>query len=328
MHRVAVLSVTYRRPDEFKRLLVSLRRCYRNIAVVSVCDNAGDQKTLEAVEAERVTAPYKILYKKSETNNGFASGLNQAIAHIKSVRDEPFTHYLICDDDIAFEEDILAELLAALEKSGAASAAPALTDKSGMVVAVPMLQHREDEGRVKRNIPPNEFKKLFRPGHTPPIVVCMGTCHLVKASALEKAGSYREDFWLMGEDLDFSHRIVAQKGGSIFVPWVFVAHLSGAPLDPKSAGRSHYFKSLALLQNYTYMAYHTANCEYIRGRYFDLLRGKGLMPWYRGFLAEFAWRKEAVFDLFSVVFAAWVLKQPAGGSVGNRVRRRRANFAV
>jgi len=191
-----------------------------------------------------------------------------------------------------------------------------------------MLQRGEDEGRVRKNIPPGEFQKIFLPGYTPPIVVCMGTCHLVKASALERVGSYREDFWLMGDDLDFSHRIVAQKGGSIFVPWIFVAHLYGAPLDPKSVRRSDYFKKLALLQNYTYMAYHTPNCKYIRGRYFDFLRGKGLMPQYRGFLAAFGWRKEAVLDLVSVVFAAWMLKQPAGGSVGNRVRKKRANFAI
>jgi len=326
--RVAVLIVTYRRPEELKRLLLSLRICSTSIAMVSVCDNAGEERTQQAVESERKMVSYPIYYRQSDVNNGSAAGLNQAIAQAREATDKPFTHYLMCDDDIAFEEDILSELLAALEKSGAASAAPALTDHSGLVVATPMLKRREDESLVKKNISPDKFKELFPSGYTPPIVVCMGTCHLVKAAALEQAGPYREDFWLMGDDLEFSHRIVAQTGGSIFVPWVFVAHLYGAPLDPRSSRRSSYFKMLALMQNYTFMAYHTPYGKYIRGRYFDLLRGKGLMPQYRQLLAEFGWKREVMLDLFCVVYAAWVLKQPAGGAIGRWLRKKRANFEI
>lgn len=326
--RVAVLVVTYKRNEEFKRLLESLRKCSRNIALVSVCDNANDPKTREVVNGEKGSVAYPILYKGSEVNGGFATGLNQAIANARATAGKPFTHYLICDDDIVFADDALSELLSAMELAGAASAAPALTDHSGMVVAAPMLRRPEDEGLVKKNIPPDDFKKIFSPGYTPHIIVCMGTCHLVRADAMEKAGPYREDFWLMGDDLEFSHRIAAQDGGSIFVPWVFIAHLYGAPLDPRSARRSNYFKRLALLQNFTFMAYHTPHGRYIRGRYFDFLRGKGLMPQYRAYLAEFGWKGHSVFDLFCAVFAAWVLGQPAGSSVGKWVRKRRANLEV
>jgi len=288
-HRVAVLVTTYRRAVELKRLLVSLRNCSSNIALVSISDNAGDNETRIAAEHEKANAPYPILYNKSEINI-LAAGLNQAIAHAKAYSPDGFTHWLFCDDDIAFEEDILSELLAAIEKAGAASAAPAMTDHSGLVISSALL-NREDGKMNKINISPEAFKENFPSGYTPQLKVCMGTCHLVTNDALVKAGSYRKDFWLCGDDLDFSHRIAARAGGSVFVPWVTVAHLYGAPFDPSSAGRSNYLKKLALQQNYTFMGYHTPHARYIRGRYFDLLRGKGLMPQYLAFLREYRWRK-------------------------------------
>jgi hypothetical protein len=324
---VAVLVVTYRRPEEIQRLLISLRKCSSNISLVSVCDNFGeDERTRIIIEEENVLANYPILYKKSDINI-FAAGLNQALAQAIKYAQEGFTHYLICDDDVAFDTDILSGLLAALEKAGAASAAPALTDHSGLVIATPLL-NRADGKLNKTNISPEAFREQFSIGYTPRLTVCMGTCHLVTAKAMEKAGSYREDFWLMGDDLDFSHRIAAQQGGSIFVPWITVAHLYGAPFDPLSAERSNYLKKMALLHNYTYMGYHTPYGKYIRGRYFDLLRGKGLMPQYLAFLKEYRWRKEAVIDLLTTIFAAWIMKQPAGGAIASRLRTRRATLQM
>ena len=323
--RVAVVTVTYRRPDEFRRLLTSLRHC-QDIAVVSITDNFGDDHIHDIVTEEVGITSYPLLYKKSSVNI-FAAGINQAIAHARKHIPEGITHWLICDDDIAFEEDILSELLAAIEKSGASSAAPALTDHTGLVIPSSLL-NREDGKLNKINMPPKEYKEQFPSGYTPRLTVCMGTCHLVADEALLKAGPYREDYWLCGDDLEFSHRIAAQPGGSVFVPWVTEAHLYGAPFDPSSAERSNYLKKLALLQNYTYMGYHTPHGTYIRGRYLDLLRGKGLMSQYLAFLRKYLWRKEAVMDLVTVVFAAWVMKQPAGGSIAVRLRLRRAKIKM
>jgi len=317
---VAVVTATYRRPFELRRFLECLRSC-PDVKLVSICDNFGCPETLNIINTENISSTYPILYKKAAYNGGCGAGLNLAIEQARGFLSD-ITHFWICDDDIYFEGNPLSPLLAAIEKSGAGSAAPAITDHSGLVVAAPMLDSQN--GRwVKLGTRPDEFIKHF-PAKIPlPFLVCMGTCHLVTAAAIEKVGKIREDFWMLGEDLNFAHRIVAHGGGGVFVPWVYVEHLYGSPLDPSSAQRSEYFKHLALLQNLTFMAYKTPYAKYARGRYFDCLRGKGLMPNYAKFLKKFHWKIFAIIDLLTVIFAAWCIGQPAGGNIAQRIRKKR-----
>lgn len=318
--RVAVVVATFRRPDELARLLKCLRQCER-VALVSICDNESSERTRQVVADERGIARYPVLYDSAPSNRGCGAGLNRAIDSALA-HDCDITHFWICDDDIVFDGCVLSDLLKAIQSSGVGSAAPAITSHTGHVVAAPCLLNPEDSAKCQLGLLPEVFKSNFCSLRPIPFTVCQGTCHLVTAQALRLAGRIREDFWMLGEDLDLSNRIVHLSGG-VFVPSAFVAHLYGAPLDPASAPRSNYLKQLALMQNYTYMGYHTTHGKHMRGRYFDLLRGRGLARQYISFLNRFGWRPFAVFDLLQVIWAAWILGQPAGGKIGFRIRSKR-----
>lgn len=318
--RVAVVVATYRRPDELARLLKCLRQC-ESIALVSICDNENSELTRQVVADESDIARYPVFYDSAPSNQGCGAGLNRAIDSALA-HDCGITHFWICDDDIVFDGNVLSDLLRAINYTGAGSAAPAITNHTGHVVAAPCLLNPEDSAKCKLGVLPEEFKSHLGSLRPIPFTVCQGTCHLVTAQALRLVGRIREDFWMLGEDLDLSNRIVHLSGG-VFVPSAFVAHLYGAPLDPASAPRSNYLKQLALMQNYTYMGYHTPHGKHMRGRYFDFLRGRGLAKQYVGFLNRFGWRPFAVFDLLQVVWAAWILGQPAGGQVGCKIRSKR-----
>jgi hypothetical protein len=82
-----------------------------------------------------------------------------------------------------------------------------------------------------------------------------GVALLVRRDALEAAGLHREDFWIRGEDLDFSLRITAHSRG-VYVPRALLAHL------PPGGGRvvddfAERMKHAAMLQNCAYLVART-----------------------------------------------------------------------
>jgi GT2 family glycosyltransferase len=58
-----------------------------------------------------------------------------------------------------------------------------------------------------------------------------GVALLVTRRAIEVAGFHSNDFWVRGEDLDFSLRVTA-GGRGIFVPRAVVEHLPPETSDP------------------------------------------------------------------------------------------------
>jgi hypothetical protein len=133
---------------------------------------------------------------------------------------------------------------------------------------------------------------------------------LVKREALLAAGFHRGDFWIRGEDLDFSLRVTTAAGG-VFVPGARLAHL------PPGGGRvvddfAERMKHAAMLQNCAYLA---------RTRH-----GRTLIRHWPGN----AWRHIRRFGARAcgdVARAAWlggICKMPAGVPGGDVFRRRLA----
>ncbi len=96
--------------------------------------------------------------------------------------------------------------------------------------------------------------------------------------ALEEAGLFREDFWMLGEDLDLSMRVAAQMGG-VFTARAAVTHLPPPPNDPEKHIIGHRLKFLALLQNLSFLAFHSPHSghlhRYLAGNFKRYLRTEG-----------------------------------------------------
>jgi GT2 family glycosyltransferase len=75
---------------------------------------------------------------------------------------------------------------------------------------------------------------------------------LVTRRAIEELGYHRTDYWVRGEDLEFSLRITHRFRG-LYVPRARVAHLPPEPVGEASR-ESEYAKHRAMLQNIAYTA--------------------------------------------------------------------------
>jgi GT2 family glycosyltransferase len=297
---VVAIIATYNRKKELADLLQFLNGT-RGLQGIVVADNAADTEVRQLIENSSVPASYLAM----ETNNGVGPALNRAMAFAREKWNQALTHYWILDDDIRFAPDALEKLLAALHDNHAQFVAPVIVDSSGAVFARPRL--KSGTTRIADDIDAR---------HLPEVRASMGTCYLMDRVCYERLGGMREDFWLLGEDIEYTARI-AQNFHAIFCPHVAVEHFWGSPLDPQSAKRSAYFKACAALQNNLFMLLHLAHTRFVFRSFLGSLKR---------FLQLHLRSRAAVYDLFCIVWSAAVRGEPAGGAAGRRLRERRQAY--
>ncbi len=245
MSTVAVIA-TYRRPAELSRLIASLEKSALTLHGIVVVDNAGDAATREIVE--RCALPHR--YIAPGENLGCGGGLR--LAEETALREFPeLTHAWVLDDDAVAEPATLGTMLDAMRAHGAGAACPIAADADGRLNWFPGLGDRAKFDVLRRAATPGEFLEKCGPA---PVAFtwATGVALLVDHEVLLRAGLHRADFWMRGEDLDFSLRVTAAAKG-IFVPAARVAHL------PPGGGRvvddfPERMKHAAMLQNCAYLA--------------------------------------------------------------------------
>ena len=295
--RVVTVTATYRRPAELQRLLDSLGKSTVPLHGIVITDNADDAATRTLVEkagARYVSAP---------GNPGCGAGLALAEAAALAAFPE-LTHVWILDDDVVVEPETLGTLLAA----GAGSACPQAADARGGLNWFPGLLDRAKFDILRRAETPDDYLRICGPSPEP-FSWATGVALLVARPILEKAGLHRGDFWVRGEDLDFSLRCT-QAAPGVYVPTARVAHLppgGGLVVDDFPERMKH----AAMLQNAAFLSARTSHgrrlIRHVPGNSFRHLRRFGL--------AAFA----------DVVRATWlgaVRGLPAGAPGGTYFRER------
>ncbi len=302
--RVAAVIATYRRPEELARLLGNLARSQvRPTGGVFVADNAAAEETRKVCRA----SSSEVHWLPRTENIGPGAAWNHGIR--EALRDPAVSHVLVLDDDAVLKADALGTLLAAIDGQGAA--APLLFDREDHLWGFPEPAEQALRPVIRRL--QTEADCRLGLGLTPHhFCWATGACMLYVRAAFERCGFFREDFWMLGEDLDFSMRVATSLGG-VFTAQVAVRHLPPEPSHAADARTGHRLKFLALLQNLSYLAFHAPHCAHLRGylagNFKRYLRTEGMTP---GNLAE-AWS----------AFALGALrKQPAGAAGGARLRER------
>ena len=300
MNVVAVIA-TYRRPAELMRLLDSLGKSHVALHGIVITDNANDEATRIVAEnggAHSISAP---------CNLGCGGGL--ALAEKTALEVFPaMTHVWVLDDDVVVERDTLGTLLAAMKDAG--SACPQAADARGGLNWFPGLLDRAKFNLLRQSATPEAF--LQNAGIAPePFSWATGVALLVARSTLEKAGLHRGDFWVRGEDLDFSLRCT-QAAPGIYVPTARVAHLppgGGLVVDDFPERMKH----AAMLQNAAYLSTRTTHgsrlVQHIPGNSFRHLRRFGL---------------SALGDVIRTIWLGAVRGLPAGAPGGTYFRDRLA----
>jgi GT2 family glycosyltransferase len=151
------------------------------------------------------------------------------------------------DDDCVVRPDTLEILLQEMERAGAEAAHPMTLDGEGRLSWAPGLVDWRRAQAVKRAIPPAEYLGRFGDAPTP-FKWSQGIALLITRRALETLGGYRTDYWVRGEDLEFTLRITHRWKGD-YAPRARVEHL---PPAGSSKPEVEYVRHAAMLQNIAY----------------------------------------------------------------------------
>ncbi len=272
---VAAAVATHRRDKELQRLLDCLAGSKHPIAAGAfVADNAASHETRDLCAA----APLPCAWIGRTVNNGPGPAWNTAVS--KALEDPSVTHVLVLDDDVVPPPEALGMLLKAIDVSRAAAAAPLLFDERNRLWGFPEPREAAMRAAIRRVHTPEECLAALG---AEPHAFCWatGACMLYARTAFESVGFFDEEFWMLGEDLEYSMRVAAMLGG-IFTAQVAVPHLPPAPRDRHAARIAHRVKFLALLQNLSFLAFHSPHSAHLRrylaGNFRRYLRTEGFTP--------------------------------------------------
>ncbi len=294
---IVALVATFNRPKEVHRLLESLARHRNVLARVVIVDNAS------ATAIDQVLEPWGewVIKLAPDHNLGCGGGLKHA--YEEGARRVPLaTHFLIVDDDAVIPPGTLESLVAAMDSANADLATPLILGPDHYLGWTPGLYKRKAHRKAQRIREHKAFLDEFGSQPVPFLWAC-GVCLLLSRRTMEENGSHREDFWVRGEDIEFSLRHTKHRDG-IVVPTLTVDHLPPSTSAPISS-ESEFLKHAALVQNICYLT-----CRLPHGR-----RLRWTIP---GALKHFfqTWGFRGVLAASQAVWAGAVLGYPAGRGKG------------
>lgn len=297
--------VTYKRPKELRRLIESLRQGSLIPRRILVVDNSPDE------EASGVCRDFPNLCDHVPTgrNAGVGAGFNLGLRVLSK---NPPEFVCALDDDCIVSRRTLEDLVATLEQNPHISfAAPLVSDGNGHAAVRPGFISKVANAGFKKADNWKDFKKfggsLLR--------WATGVCLLYRYQTAAIAGLYREDCWMLGEDVEFTLRISYRSPGCLVA--TEVAHVPPSKMEKSLKDETlSYIKFLALLTN---MSFFATRLGHARREISSVPKifGKFLLtaPAIPGALKPV--------DAIRAVWIGAVKGQPAGGELFNRLFKSR-----
>ena len=270
MSKVVAVIVTWHRERELEKLLASLEISSFPLNGCIVMDHGG---TVPEAFARR---PFPVRIVKDTSNPGPGAGWANGTRIAREFFGKTDVWYL--DDDVIVPPGTLEILVR--EKRDATAICPLLEDDRGGLWGFPEPVSKSDRGKIRAAVTPADALRLLGPGPHP-FCWATGACFLVDGSAIEATGLHRKDFWMLGEDLELSMRLAA-AGRAVFSCMAAVPHLPPKPADEDAARKSEYVKFCSLLQNLSFLSFHSPHSRhlwrYLPGNYRRFFRSYGMSP--------------------------------------------------
>ena len=238
--KLSVVIVSYNVRDYLENCLQSVSRALEGIeGEVFVVDNHSDDDSVETVRAQY---PWVRLIENQE-NMGFSRANNIAI---REARGE---YVLLLNPDTIVEEATLREVLRFMEehpKAGGAgvmmhNADGSLAPESRRALPTPWVSCLKMLGFTKRYY--MSHLPWDQPGR---IEVISGAFCFLRKKALDEVGLLDEDFFMYGEDIDLSYRLM--KGGweNWYLPYP-ITHFKGKSTQKSDYRYVHIFYKAMLI---------------------------------------------------------------------------------
>ena len=238
--KLSVVIVSYNVRDYLENCLQSVSRALEGIeGEVFVVDNHSDDDSVETVRAQY---PWVRLIENQE-NMGFSRANNIAI---REARGE---YVLLLNPDTIVEEATLREVLRFMEKHPKAGGAGvmmhnadgSLAPESRRALPTPWVSCLKMLGFTKR------YYMSHLPWDQPSrIEVISGAFCFLRKKALDEVGLLDEDFFMYGEDIDLSYRLM--KGGweNWYLPYP-ITHFKGKSTQKSDYRYVHIFYKAMLI---------------------------------------------------------------------------------
>lgn len=297
---VVAVVATFRRPHELARLLSSIR----GVESVIVCNNCADSE----VHAVCDNAGALAVCLDAPENLGCGGGLRLAEEEAWKRFGDRLTHLLVVDDDAVLEPDTVPRLVESLDRENAAAIYPLVVGSDGRVGWTPGLKNRAARRLGASPIAVAEYRNRLGV----PIAEfdwAQGICLLARREAVDSAGFHSADFWVRGEDLDFTLRLTA-TGRGVFATEITVKHLPPVA-TVASSSPAEYLRHAAMVQNIAYLGFRQPYGRRI---------ATSLLGASRRFIA--IWGIGSFPDLLTAIWRGCVLAECAGVGEGRTFRQR------
>ncbi len=228
--RLSVIIVNYNVRYFLEQALLSVRRAMRNIeGEVWVVDNNSVDDSVRMVQ-EKFPEVHLIANKN---NPGFAFANNQAIQKSQG------EFVLLLNPDTLVEEDTFDKCLAFMDQHQDAGALGVkLIDGSGKFLPEskrgfpsPWVAFCKTFG-LSALFPKSKFFNTYYLGHLPEnetnsVDVLAGCFMFIRKAALDQSGMLDEAFFMYGEDIDLSWRIIEAGYKNYYLPETKIIHYKG-----------------------------------------------------------------------------------------------------
>lgn len=246
---LSIVIVSYNAIDFLRLTLRAVSQACKNIQVeIFVVDNHSADHSAEMVEQEFPAC--KVIANKN--NPGFAIANNQAIKMAKG------RYILVLNPDTIVAEDTLDKAIAFMDKnSGIGGLGIKMLDGSGIFLP-----------ESKRGIPSpwvafckmtglSSFfsqSKLFSEYHkgyltadkNHPTEIMAGAFMLLRKKVLDKVGLLDEDYFMYGEDIDLSYRIVKAGYSNYYFSESAIIHFKGECTIKDKIYHDRFYKAMIL----------------------------------------------------------------------------------
>jgi rhamnopyranosyl-N-acetylglucosaminyl-diphospho-decaprenol beta-1,3/1,4-galactofuranosyltransferase len=231
--RIAAIVVTYDRPDSLRECLDALKRQSRPLDRIYVIDNHAGRLSGPATPAVHLGRS-SMTYLAPAENLGGAGGFSLGIEHAYA---DGFDWFWLMDDDVIPDNAALEALVIAHERMPSTGKPVLLASLVTWTDGRPHLRngviYRRDSDRRRAAA----VKALGYAG----IRACTFVSALIARRAVATSGYPIADYFINGDDLEYTSRILRQEQG-LLVPTSIVCHrTTHNDTRPDSAGRRFFF---------------------------------------------------------------------------------------